>query len=443
MIIPPALFALVAFLAFALFVLWLKQRKLSKSYQQRFASVIDADEETRKVKLDKALVQQETQKLQDDYKVKRNIYEELRRVAAVYDDTIEMAELGFYEPQFDFNTSEKYKEKITNVKQAQKTLIKGKVAIVCSTKWTVEGSASKGKTMTNRGIRLTARAFNNECDAATAGVRWNNVSRMVDRITRAYEAINKLNETNVIHIEYDYLQLKLDELRLTHEYREKKQVEKEEQAEIRRRIREETKLQHDLENSLKEEGKYQKLLDKAKKEAEKASGEKLEQLRASLEKLSRELEEAKSKSERARSMAEQTRSGHVYVISNLGSFGEGVYKIGMTRRLEPLDRVQELGDASVPFVFDVHALIYSKDAPSLESALHRVFNADRLNLVNNRKEFFNVKLEDIEAEVLKLDPSAEFVVTAEARQYRESMSIRALRDEALRLKEKENFPMEI
>ncbi len=111
--------------------------------------------------------------------------------------------------------------------------------------------------------------------------------------------------------------------------------------------------------------------------------------------LEKQLKEAQKKGERAVSRAQMTKSGVVYVISNIGSFGHGVYKIGMTRRLEPLDRVRELGDASVPFPFDVHAMILSDNAPELEKKLHKFFNERRLNLVNNRKEFFNVSLEDI------------------------------------------------
>ena len=143
-----------------------------------------------------------------------------------------------------------------------------------------------------------------------------------------------------------------------------------------------------------------------------------------IEQLKQDLEEAHSKNERAKSMAQQTKSGHVYVISNIGSFGENVYKIGMTRRLEPLDRVRELGDASVPFIFDVHAMIYSKDAPALENTLHKVFDTKRVNLVNTRKEFFNVNLEEVEKEAKKISKEVEFIKTIEAKDYKESRAIR-------------------
>lgn len=191
----------------------------------------------------------------------------------------------------------------------------------------------------------------------------------------------------------------------------------------------EAKLLQESEKATKEETKYQKLLDKAKAAVEHAAGEKLEALQDKIATLGLELDEAHAKSERAKSMAQQTKIGHVYVISNQGSFGEDVYKIGMTRRLEPLDRVKELGDASVPFIFDVHAMIYSEDAPTLENTLHKAFNNERVNLVNHRKEYFNVSLDSIEKEVKKLSPDANFVLTAEARQYRESQAIRAQRTE--------------
>ena len=123
-------------------------------------------------------------------------------------------------------------------------------------------------------------------------------------------------------------------------------------------------------------------------------------------------------------MAQQTKSGHVYIISNLGSFGENIYKIGMTRRLEPLDRVNELGDASVPFKFDVHAMIYSENAPELETQLHKAFNKNRLNFVNLRREYFNISLDEIEKVVQENHGKIEFIKEAEAKEYRESIIIK-------------------
>lgn len=383
----------------------------------------------------KEKIESDTLDLQNNYKDKKTIYDSLLTEIAIFNDEIELIELGFYKPQYSFDTSEEYKGEMARIKTRQKNFISNKTAITCSTEWHLEGSVSKGRTMINRAIKLTARAFNNECEAAISNVKWNNVTRMIERIKSAFHALNKLNESNSILISYSYMNLKLDELRIAYEYKEKKQQEKEEQAEIRRQMREDKMLEQETDEALKEEEKYQKLLDKAKADANKAAGAKLEALQKKIALLGSELEQAHAKSERAKSMAQQTKAGHVYIISNHGSFGENIYKIGMTRRLEPIDRVKELGDASVPFLFDVHAMIYSDDAPALENSLHKEFDFNRVNLVNSRKEFFNVTLDEIETQVKKISPHAKFVVTAEARQYKESQIIRAQRNELQAIKQ--------
>jgi hypothetical protein len=398
-----------------------KYSAVISTYEAKYSSIINVDKEVAKSQNELDSIRRVVDTVRNDYKDKKAIFDGLLKQAAIYDEDIQLAELGFYKPHFDFGTSELFKDQISKVKNEQKDMVSRKVAIRCHTEWEVSGSKAKGRTKTNRAIKLTARAFNNECDAAIANVRWNNVARMEQRIEKAYHAINKLNESTDINILYHYLTLKLKELRLTYEYANKKQQEKEEQQEIRRQIREEAQFEQELEKALKEEEQYNKLLIKANQEAAKATGNKLGTLNAKIAKLTDELQAAHDKSERAKSMAEQTRTGHVYIISNIGSFGEGVYKIGMTRRLEPLDRVKELGDASVPFIFDVHAMIHSEDAPALESALHKSFNDER--------EFFKVSLSDIQAKVSEINPDAEFIETAEARDYRESMSIIAQRNE--------------
>lgn len=238
-----------------------------------------------------------------------------------------------------------------------------------------------------------------------------------------------MNKSNNIEISEGYFALKLNELRLTYEYADKLRQEKEEQAEERRRLREEQQLIRDRENAEKEELKFALLVEKAKAEAEKATGEDLAKLQNELADLERQLAEAQAKAERALSMAQQTKSGYVYVISNIGSFGHDVYKIGMTRRLEPMDRVRELGDASVPFTFDVHALVYSEDAPALETELHRHFDKYRLNMVNNRKEFFRVPLKEIETRLKAVMPDIEILEAAEAQDYHQTLLMQHKVDE--------------
>ena len=280
---------------------------------------------------------------------------------------------------------------------------------------------------------MTARAFNGECDAAIANCTFKNVSQMEQRIYKAFDALNKMNEVNQIYINRAFLDMKLDELRLTHEYRLKKQEEREEQREIRAQMAEEKRAQAEIERALREaeddERRAQKALDKARKEMEsklaQMTAEQAAKHQEKVSELENALEEALLKGQKALSMAQQTKRGHVYVISNVGSFGENVFKIGMTRRLDPQDRVDELGSASVPFLFDVHAMIFSEDAPSMENMLHQRFNERRTNLVNRRKEFFNVNLNDIKDAVFEIAGNdVDFVETATAQHYYETQAMR-------------------
>ncbi|EPA8368596.1 GIY-YIG nuclease family protein, partial [Vibrio fluvialis] len=237
------------------------------------------------------------------------------------------------------------------------------------------------------------------------------------------------NESNAISITERYLDEKLKELQLTYEYHEKRQREKEEQAEIKAQMREEAKIEAEIKkaeaDAIKEEKRYQKALETARQELTEASDEAKAALESQIAELQASLEEAERKHQRAQSMAEQTKQGHVYIISNIGSFGEEVYKIGMTRRLEPMDRVKELGDASVPFTFDVHAMIHTTDAPTLEKNLHDKFDSRRLNMVNRRKEFFNVSLDEIKQAVQGFtDHDVEFIETAVAQDYYETKAMK-------------------
>jgi hypothetical protein len=212
-----------------------------------------------------------------------------------------------------------------------------------------------------------------------------------------------------------------------HEHQEKLQEEKEEQRRIREQMREEEQAQRELERARtdaeREEKRYTDALRKATEEAERAVGDKQQRLLGQIEELQQRLSEAQANKERAIARAQMTRAGHVYIISNVGSFGEQVYKIGMTRRLDPMDRVRELGDASVPFQFDVHAIIYSDDAPTLENTLHREFHLRRVNRVNLRREFFRASIEEIAEAVHRHHGEIEFTLAAEAREYRKTLAL--------------------
>ncbi len=196
--------------------------------------------------------------------------------------------------------------------------------------------------------------------------------------------------------------------------------QREEQARIKAQIREQQKLEREIEREIaqldREKVAIQAALDRALAEAEDKHSDEVERLRA-------RLAEAEAKAERAKSMAEMTKAGHVYVLSNIGSFGDGVYKIGMTRRLEPEMRVRELSSASVPFPYDVHMMISCDDAPSLENALHKAFHQARLNRVNPRKEFFRTDIEEVHRIVQQHHGQVDYIADAEALEYHQSLTV--------------------
>lgn len=280
----------------------------------------------------------------------------------------------------------------------------------------------------NTAIKFVLDAFNGKVDSTLSKIKHNNYGKLSQEIKDAFQLVNyngsAFRSAKITDI---YLQARLNELKWGVAVNEIMLEEKEEQRRIKEQLREEEKARREYERAIKEAEKEEKAIqqaiDKATKELMLAGEEQRLALEQKLADLQIKFEEAEAKNQRAISMAQQTRSGHVYVISNIGSFGEDVYKIGMTRRLEPLDRVRELGDASVPFAFDVHAMIYSDDAPSLENHLHKVFNEKQVNKVNSRKEFFNVAIKDIKSTVADMNIDAHWTMFADAKEYRESLAI--------------------
>lgn len=394
----------------------LAAEEASIKIEKKYSNIISVETEVARLNQRATQIKAQLEETRRTYSDKRAILRELEKQAAIYDEKLSFAELGVYEPHFEFNDADQYKQEIKRVRDRQKAMVSAKTSTACPTDWQVDGSRAKGQTMINRQTRLTMRAFNNECEAAIANTRWNNVNAMEKRILNAAKQIDKANESMNLRISEQYISLKLDELHATHEYRERLKLEKEERADLARAEREEKKLLAEAEAAEREEERYQKLLNKARSEAGVDEG-RIEELEAALE-------AAHATSERARAMAEMTKSGYVYIISNIGSFGDDIVKIGLTRRLEPDERVKELGDASVPFRFDTHAMIYSDEAPALEGALHKEFSDRRVNASNMRKEFFRVDLEEVEAAVKRLAPAASFFADREAQEWHETLSRR-------------------
>ena len=277
-------------------------------------------------------------------------------------------------------------------------------------------------------IEFTTDAFNGKVDTILSSIREDNYGVIKQKIIDSFNLVNNLGKPfKNARITQEYLHARLEELKWSVIVIELRNKQREEQRQIKEQIREEEKARKEFEKAIKdaekEETVLKKAMDKALKELETASETQKIKYEQKLEDLRVKLDEAEKRSQRALSMAQQTKSGHVYVISNIGSFGENIFKIGMTRRLEPIDRVKELGDASVPFSFDIHALIYSEDAPSLENELHRFFMDNQVNKVNSRKEFFRINLKEIKNKVEAMNLNAKWTMIAQATEYRESIVI--------------------
>ncbi|HBG1486813.1 DUF4041 domain-containing protein [Clostridioides difficile] len=375
----------------------------------------------------------EREELRDINTTLKNKKEELKRLSEELiqtEDEVLLQSFGLYNPKYDFENSDEYMEKLKEIREMQKLLIRNKTGVKYSDSWTVDGSVQKGRTMTNQNIKTALKLFNSECDIAMSKVSFKNIDSIEKRIRKAFTDTNKLNTSNKVSIKENYLNLKIDELYLYYEYLQMKEEEKEEQRALREQMKEEALVQKEIENQKrklkKEELQFKNELLRLKSTIPEDEKDKLEweqkinSIEEKLALLSKDLDDVLNREQ-------NTRAGHVYIISNIGSFGENIYKIGVTRRLDPTERINELSSASVPFKYDIHATIFSEDAPKLESALHKAFDNKRVNKVNNRKEFFKVTLDEIRTEVEKnFDKTVEYTKLAEAQEYRQTLKIQEL-----------------
>lgn len=299
---------------------------------------------------------------------------------------------SLYESMYNFCNAEEYKIQLDAIREKQKYLIKNNKAVSGCEYWTVNNSKVQGNRMVNDTKKLLLRAFNSECDFTISKVTYRNIESSIKRITRASESISKLGRTMSIAILPEYQNLKLQELHLAFEYAEEKQKEKERLRELRAEQRELAKLKKEIEEERKKVQKEKLHYDMAIKNVKKqialcTDSEQMFELNNKLEELeSRSVEIDKNLVDLDYREAKE-KAGYVYIISNIGAFGPDIYKIGMTRRLDPMECVNELGDASVPFKFDTHALIFSDNVPALEAALHNAFATHKVNMINQRREF--------------------------------------------------------
>lgn len=407
-----------------------RNQELESAFTDEHGKAVEIKKLLPELRAEKNRLETEIAREKEETENLRTQKDAIRRDVVELEEEKLMQEFGLYKPLYDFASSEEYKDALSDCRESQKSMMQMGTAAVCSTKWQVNGSLATGRKMTSDNIKSALLAFNTECENAISKVKFNNYESMKKRIEQIFKKINRMNSTNDIKISDEFLALKFKELALAYEYAQKKQDEKERAREQREIERENLKVQKEIEAERKRIEKerihYENLMKRLQEQMEAERSEARKQLiQEKIDAANGELEDLDKALKDVDYRAANERAGYVYIISNIGAFGENVYKIGMTRRLEPKDRIDELGGASVPFRFDIHALIFSDDAPKLETALHNAFADKRVNMVNGRKEFFRVSLEEIERVVREnYDKTVDFRYLPDAQQYRESLKMR-------------------
>lgn len=403
-------------------------------------TIIDLNNEKDKLILDNDKLKEDYKKLEQDlineneklsarltkkYNQERITYEnEIKNLEDEYDKLRNQVIVEYINDKDYSNiSSEDMKNRLALLKLREKDLVQSNGA------FDVEGSVSENRKQTSALIRQITKCFTAESTEILNSLTINNVEQSRNKLIKSYETTNKAFEIDHINLTDDYLKLKLDELSLNFEILKKIQEEKEIRQQEKEILREEEKVRREIEREKikieKEEKQFKNEVSKLMSYMNNASNEVEKQIYIDkIKELENKIELLEIDKKNVFDREQNTRAGYVYIISNIGSFGENIYKIGMTRRLEPMDRIRELSSASVPFEFDVHAMIFSEDAPKLESILHEHFRENALNKVNLRKEFYNIDLDEAKKVVYEnFNNTVDFNMTAKAEEFRQSVKI--------------------
>lgn len=360
------------------------------------------------------------------------VFSKLLEAYAKAEAQVSKIKAGLPPPNFKIDDDESLKSAIREIRGKQHELITSQRATSSMTNWEWFGSKLDGQILIKTYNKLMISAFNAEFDMARDKMRHGSYDVALKKLRASINALEKLAETVNVMISSEYLSTKEEELKIWYADLERKHEEKEARKEQKALLREQNKTlgrssdddedeEDEIENQL---ATCSAELEKARELAKQIAGNDLAKLELKIEEIEEEKRKLEGKYERVTSQAQITRAGYIYVISNIGSFGEGVCKIGMTRRLEPMDRVVELGDASVPYRFDVHTLAFVDDAPRLEKAIHKVFSSKRVNKENHRKEFFFVSPEEVKTVMDNIGIKSSWYYECDAREYRESELMR-------------------
>ncbi|UWX95706.1 DUF4041 domain-containing protein [Arthrobacter zhaoxinii] len=329
-----------------------------------------------------------------------------------------LQDLGIYDFAHPLEDAVQYKDRLSQLRASIKEVVKER-AVTGATNWAVNGDIKKGAQMVKEQCKLMLRAYNAEADNCVRTVRAHSLDANTSRLERAKTSIEKLGKSMAIAITDDYHRLRLDELKLTADYHAKVAAERETQRALREEAREQEKVEKELQKARdkmeQERDKYLAALAIAVDSGEPDAVAAMQQF----------VEEAEAKLRDIENRQANVRTGYVYVISNLGAFGDRIVKIGMTRRLEPTERIRELSGAGVPFLYDIHVLFFSEDAAALETQLHREFESRRVNKVNLRREFFYASPAEVKEAVKRLVgvTTLEFKEESEASEFRLSLSL--------------------
>lgn len=377
------------------------------------------------VQADLAPVQSEVQRLiqrrealQQELEILDQQVRQARATIVETDELRLLQQVGYYQFRHPLDDVLASKDRLNDLRSKIKHAISKRTAVHGRSGWMVNGSLKEGEALVRQFGDLMLRTYNIEADNCVRTVRAHTVDTAKKRLEKTREAIVKNGSTMGVAIDDGYHALRLEELHLTADHYLRVEQEKEAAREERQRLKEEARAQEEFKRRkkdlLKEQAHYRSLLERSR-----ANGDEVGLLDAR-----ERLAEIEDRIDEVEEMAANTRVGYVYVISNVGAFGDRVVKIGMTRREDPMQRVYELGSASVPFKFDVHTLVFSHDAVSLEGALHREFDRYRVNQVNRRREFFRVGLPEVRAALEKVGKNhvVEFHEFAEAPEWRQSRS---------------------
>lgn len=352
-------------------------------------SVIELEEKSRQLGLE---VDEQRQVFETERQEIGAQLEQLKMDVVEAGETTLLQEAGVYEYRHPLDDSVQYKDALDGIREQIKAMTKKDGgAVRGNTNWQVNGSAAQGRKMVRDFSKLMLRAYNAEADNLARGMKPYKLDSSIQRLTKVAATIARLGTTMDIHISGQYHELREFELQLTADYREKQAEEKEREREEKARLREEREAQKEMERERsrleKEQAHYLNSIEKLRV---RGDAEAVARLEGELKDVERAIEDVDYR-------AANIRAGYVYVISNIGSFGEGVVKVGLTRRLDPQVRVRELGDASVPFRFDTHALVFSEDAVGLEAQLHKLMEDRRVNRINLRREFFYATPEEVKS----------------------------------------------